>query len=96
MQQEYSRLIANLSVVDEPIRSNLIKATSATKTALEALDKAVLNDSALKAMESFTLVVTLFNDLIEELYTATPLVVSPVIPPAGAKEKDAVIIDPES
>lgn len=72
MQEEYSRLISNLSVVDEPIRSNLIKATSATKTALESLDNTVLNDSVLTALDSFTKVIASVNDLVEELLSFTP------------------------
>lgn len=67
MQEEYQRLIENLSVVDEPLRSELIKAVSATKTALESLDNAVLHVSAISAVESFERVVASVNKLIEEL-----------------------------
>jgi hypothetical protein len=87
MQQEYERLIKNLSSYPAAIRDDLIKGVSATKTALDALDRRILDDKVSAAIDGFLGVLNATNDVLEEIATS----------PAGAvleAEHEKPTIDP--
>jgi hypothetical protein len=103
MQEQYQRLIKNLSPYPEPIRSQLIKSVSATKTAIDALDSRIAADTVSDAVKGFMGVLTALNDVLEEIATAptSPAGVKdePEFDPVPAKPKKSAknnAIDPES
>lgn len=69
MQEQYERLIKNLSTYPDPIRGQLIKSVSATKTAINALDNQIAADTVTDAVSGFLGVLCALNDVLEEIAT---------------------------
>jgi hypothetical protein len=102
MQKEYERLIKNLSLYPDPIRSQLIKSVSATKTAIDALDNRIASDTVSAAVDGFLAVLTALNDVLEEIATAPTspagVINEPELDPVPAQPKKSAknnAIDPE-
>jgi hypothetical protein len=66
MQELYTEMIGKLGNCPEPGKSRLIKAVSATKTALENLDRKVASDDVTKSVEGFTGVLVAINSILSE------------------------------
>lgn len=66
MQELYTEMIGKLGNCPEPGKTQLIKAVSATKTALENLDRKVASDDVTKSVEGFTGVLVAINSILSE------------------------------
>jgi hypothetical protein len=103
MQEQYERLIKNLSPYPDAIRGQLIKSVSATKTALDALDSRIASDTVSAAVDGFLAVLTALNDVLEEIATAPTspagVINEPELDPVPAKPKKSAknsSVEPES
>lgn len=66
MQELYTEMIGKLGNCPEPGKTQLIKAVSATKTALENLDRKVASDDVTKSVDGFTGVLVAINSILSE------------------------------